>query len=89
MSDSAESQSLIGRRVLGSGGLLAAPTFCHGETAVAQIVSRLLGLTGFPVVSRFAGGGLRELVGHHRFTVKQEVPFTGLLPIRLIVARAS
>lgn len=76
------------RRVLGSGGLLAAPTFCHAETAVAQLVSRGLGLTGFPVVSRFAGGALQQLAGHHGFTVEDEVLFSGLLPIRLIVARA-
>ncbi len=76
------------RRVLGSGGLLAAPTFCHGETPVSQIVSRLLGLTGFRVVTRFAGGALRQLLSHHGFTVQEEALFPGLLPIRLIVARA-
>ena len=77
------------RRVLGSGGLLAAPTFCHGETVVAQLVSRGLGLTGFPVVTRFAGGALRELVSRHGFAVEKEVLFPGLLPIRLVVGRGS
>ena len=77
------------RRVLTLTGLLAAPTFCHGETAVAQLISRGLGLTGFPVVSRFARGAVRQLVGRHGFTVEEEVLFPGLLPIRLIVARAS
>ena len=75
------------RRVLGSGGLLAVPTFCHGETAVAQVVSRLLGLTGFPVVTRFAGAALQELVGRHGFEIENELLFPGRLPIRLVVAR--
>lgn len=74
------------RRVLVQGGLLAVPTFCHGETAAAQLVSRALSLTGFPVVTRFAGSGLRQLVSHHGLTVKQEILFPGLLPIRLIIA---
>jgi len=76
------------RRVLDPGGLLAAPTFCHGETVVAQIVSRFLGLTAFPVVTRFAGGALRQLVGRHGFKVEEEHLLPGLLPIRLVVARA-
>lgn len=75
------------RRVLGSGGLLAVPTFCHGETAVAQVVSRLLGLTGFPVVTRFVGDALHQLIGRHGFEVEEEILFPGLLPIRLVVAR--
>lgn len=75
------------RRVLGSGGVLAAPTFCHGETVVAQVVSRLLGLTGFPVVTRFAGDALHQLVDSHGFEVEEEIVFPGLLPIRLVVAR--
>ena len=74
------------RRVLGSGGLLVAPTFCHGETVVAQVVSRLLGLTGFPVVTRFAGDALHQLIGRHGFEVEEESLFHGLLPIRLVVA---
>lgn len=77
------------RRVLDSGRILAAPTFCHGETAMARLVSRLLGVTGFPVVTRFAGGALRELVGHHGFTVEDDVLFPGLLPIRLVLASVT
>ena len=55
---------------------------------MSQIVSRFLGLTGFPVVTRFAGAALRQLLDRHGFTVQEEVLFPGLLPIRLIVARA-
>lgn len=72
--------------MLATDGLLAAPTFCHGETAMARVVSRLLGLTGFQVVTRFGGDALRDLVGRHGFTVQQEVLFPGLLPIRLVLA---
>lgn len=76
------------RRVLFPGGVLAAPTFCHGETAVARLVSRGLGLTGFPVATRFGGDALRRLVSRHGFAVEEEELFPGLLPIRLVLARA-
>lgn len=74
------------RRVLKPGGRLLAPTFCHGETLVAQIVSRILGLSGFPVEKRFGGPDLRHLVAAHGFAVEREEVVPGLLPIRYLRA---
>lgn len=69
--------------MLGSGGLLVLPPFCHGETVVA----RLADLTGFPVVTRFAGHALHQLVARHGLELEKETLFHGQLPIRLVVAR--
>ncbi len=75
------------RRVLKSSGLLVVPTFCHGDSFGAQIVSRLLRLTGFPLVTRFNRATLRALVEANGFSITTEERFAGLLPIWLVVGR--
>ena len=75
------------RRVLRPGGLLLAPTFCHGEGVVASTVSRLLGLTGFPVLTRFKNEELDALIGAAAFDVHNAQWFSGLLPLRYIEAK--
>ena len=74
-------------RVLLPDGRLVAPTFCHGDTLVAQITSRLLALTGFPVVSRFSGDSLRALIEEHDFICDEQANYPGVLPIRFVAAR--
>ena len=74
------------RRVLRPGGLLCAPTFAHGETMVAQAVSRLLALARFPVVSRFRGDDLRRLIEGRGFEIRREALVAGTLPVRYVVA---
>lgn len=74
-------------RVLRPGGLLCTPTFCHGDGLVAHTVSRLLGLTGFPVVTRFSGDDLSALVASCGVEILDEQRFAGVLPLRLVVAR--
>jgi phosphatidylethanolamine/phosphatidyl-N-methylethanolamine N-methyltransferase len=74
-------------RVLRPGGVLCAPTFAHGESLGARLVSRLLALTGFPVVTRFSGRSLARLVRGQGFELASEDIVPGLLPIRYVVAR--
>lgn len=77
------------RRVLKPGGLLCAPTFCHGENALARGVSRLLSATGFPIVSRFTAAELRDLVARNGFCAGDCEVFPGLLPIGLVIGRRA
>ncbi len=74
-------------RVLQPGGLLAVPTFAHGETLLSRFVSRLLSLTGLAVTSRFAGRKLSELVQKAGFTVLSDELIPGILPIRYVLGR--
>jgi len=76
------------QRVLRPQGLLVAPTFCHGQGALARGVSFLLGLTGFPIVTRFRDLALDELIEAAGFQPYDARWFPGLLPIRYVVARA-
>ncbi|MBI3070629.1 MAG: class I SAM-dependent methyltransferase [Deltaproteobacteria bacterium] len=75
------------RRVLKSEGVVVLPTFCHGDTLGAHIVSRLLRLTGFPLVTRFNRASLRALIEANGFSVTTEERFPGLLPIWLMAGR--
>ena len=69
------------RRMLGADGVLVAPTFCHDETVVSRIVSRLLSLSGFPGQRRFSARSLREALESAGLVVKRAETLRGLLPI--------
>lgn len=74
-------------RVLRPGGLLCAPTFAHGETLLAHFVSRLLALARFPIVTRFRGPALADLLRAHGFVVEREHVVPGILPLRYVAGR--
>lgn len=62
-------------------GILIAPTFCHDETRVSWVVSRLLAATGFPGHRRFTMGSLRTSVERAGLEVDRCEVISGLLPI--------
>jgi ubiquinone/menaquinone biosynthesis C-methylase UbiE len=69
------------RRVLRPGGLLLAPTFCHGETLAAHCVSRALSLAGFPIRTRFRASELPDLLRAEGFKTGPVEVLPGWLPI--------
>lgn len=75
------------RRVLRPGGVACVPTFCHADTTTAHIVSRLLRLGGFRVVTRFSGAGLGDVVHSAGFRVENRERFPGVLPLWLVAGR--
>ena len=75
------------RRVLRPGGLLLAPTFCHGETFAARCVSRSLALAGFPIQARFRASGLADLLGAGGFEARLAGLLPGWLPLGLAEGR--
>jgi phosphatidylethanolamine/phosphatidyl-N-methylethanolamine N-methyltransferase len=74
-------------RVLRPGGKLVIPTFAHGQGLLARFLSRLLGLSGFPVVTRFRDEQLDALVANNGFEILSARWFRGFLPIRFVVGR--
>ena len=76
-------------RMLKPGGKLIAPTFCHDETHVSWIVSRLLALTGFPGHRRFSARTLERAISSAGFEVKRVETLPGLLPIGYVEARRA
>lgn len=69
------------RRVLKPGGRLIAPTYCHDETALSWIASRVLAITGFPGHRRFTVTSLRESMEAGGLRVSRAEKLPGLIPI--------
>lgn len=69
------------RSVLKPDGLLIAPTFCHDETAVSWVMSRVLALTGFPGRRRFSVRALREALEAGGVSVTRAEVLRGPIPI--------
>ncbi|HEY0714796.1 MAG TPA: methyltransferase domain-containing protein [Polyangia bacterium] len=77
------------KRVLRPGGLLCVPTFLHAQTLTAQAVSRVLGLVGFPIVTRFRANDLVRVVQRHGFSVERTAVIPGPLPLIHLLGRAT
>lgn len=68
-------------RVLRPGGRLIAPTYCHDETRLSWLISRLLAVTGFPGSRRFTAEGLRGALEAAGLSIVYAETLPGLLPI--------
>jgi ubiquinone/menaquinone biosynthesis C-methylase UbiE len=69
------------RRVAKPGCLLVAPTFCHDQTAVSRLVSRVVAVTGFPGHRRFTVASLRSVLEASGVVVGRTETLPGLIPI--------
>lgn len=74
-------------RVLKPGGCLVVPTYCHGQTRRARLVSRGLALTGFPGRRRLTLRALSDSVRSAGLNVIDERLLGGILPIGFLTAR--
>ena len=69
------------RRVLKPGGKLLVPTFCHAETWISRLLSRLLAMTGFPGRRRFRLASLQAALEAEGVQISRSESIPGLLPI--------
>ncbi len=69
------------RRVVKPGGKVVMPTYCHDETALSWMVSRVLAMTGFPGQRRFTTKSLRQAVEAAGVRVSRTEKLPGLIPI--------
>lgn len=72
------------RNVTKPGGLLVAPTFCHDETRVSWLFSRMLAVTGFPGHRRFTTQSLRDAMKDNGIQIANEELLPGLIPIGFV-----
>ena len=77
------------KKMLKPGGLLIAPTFCHDETRVSWLMSRLLAITAFPGQRRFTSSALAEALTESGFSVSRSETLPGLIPIGYVQATAT
>jgi len=73
-------------RALKPGGRLIVPTYCHGQTALARVTSRLLGLAGFPGQRRLTLDRLSGTLTERGLKIRRSVLLPGLLPIGFVSA---
>ncbi len=74
------------RKVTVRGGTLVVPTFCHDETKVSWLVSRLLAVTGFPGRRRFTMQSLQTALGDNGLRIVRAELLPGLIPVAFIEA---
>jgi len=75
-------------RVLAPGGLLAAPTFCHGTNARARLLSRALSLvSSFVAHHRYSPDGLARQIAAAGFEVRRLEVLPGLFPLAYLLAK--
>jgi phosphatidylethanolamine/phosphatidyl-N-methylethanolamine N-methyltransferase len=72
------------KRVVRPGGLLVLPTFCHDETTVSWLLSRVLAATGFPGERRFTAASLTGALEAAGIQVLREETIPGPIPIRYV-----
>jgi len=72
------------RRVLRPGGKLIVPTFCHDETMLSAVVSRVLSVTGFPGQRRFTAASLCAQLESFGLRVDRHETLPGLIPIAYV-----
>ena len=69
------------RSVTKPGGVLVAPTFCHDETRMSWLVSRILAVSGFPGHRRLTMQLLRQALEDNGLQIVQAELLPGLIPI--------
>jgi len=74
------------RHVTKPGGLLVAPTFCHDQTKVSWLLSRLFAITGFPAHRRFTMQSLLEDLVASGLALGRTELLSGLIPIGYVEA---
>ncbi len=72
------------KKVTKPGGLLVAPTFCHDETSVSWLFSRLLAVSGFPGHRRFTARSLKDALKENGIQIAREQLLPGLIPIGFV-----
>lgn len=72
------------RRVVRPGGLLVLPTFCHDETKVSWLLSRILAATGFPGERRFTAASLTVALEAAGIRLERQETIPGPIPVKYV-----
>jgi len=72
------------RSMLKPGGRLIVPTYCHDETRLSWIVSRLLAVSGFPSHRRFTVRSLHQSLETAGLSASRAETLPGIIPIGYI-----
>jgi phosphatidylethanolamine/phosphatidyl-N-methylethanolamine N-methyltransferase len=65
------------------------PTFCHDETKVSWVLSRLLGVTGFPGERRFTAASFTAALETTGIRLQRQELIPGPIPVMYVHGSAS
>lgn len=74
-------------RVLKADGLLITPTFCHGETFKARIISRIMEFSGFKAYHKYTIQEFADVVEKSGFRILKKQVLEGSIPLLYLVAK--
>lgn len=74
-------------RVLKDNGKIVLPTYCHGQSIKARIVSAFMGLSGFKAVNRWSASQFRTFVENAGFSIVKEELISDRIPLSFLVAK--
>jgi len=76
-------------RVMRPGSILLAPTYCHGDTVLSHLVSRLMSLRGFRAHHRWSVPELQAFLNENGFDIIEWQVVKGPIPLALPVLRRT
>jgi ubiquinone/menaquinone biosynthesis C-methylase UbiE len=76
------------RRVLKGGGILIAPTFCHGVSWRSRLLSWIMSLTGFKSYRRFTIAEFFDLLTSCGFKILKNDISSDFIPLAYVVSRS-
>ena len=74
------------KRVLKADGKIIIPTYCHGENLLSRTISRMTGLAGFKVRTRWSVKSFQNFVKSTGFEVLKNEKIKGSIPLCYLVA---
>ncbi len=74
-------------RVLKPGGILIAPTYCHGNSFFTRMVSSIMSIVGFRAHQKWSTGSFKEFIQSHEFDIVTFEIIDDLIPLVFAVAR--
>jgi ubiquinone/menaquinone biosynthesis C-methylase UbiE len=77
------------RAVLAPGGILIAPTFCHGNSGLSRIASAIMSSRGFKAHQKWSLEAARRFFEDAGFRMVEELVVRGIIPLLIPVLRAK
>ncbi len=75
------------KRVLKTEGKIIIPTYCHGESMLSHIISRLMGIAGFRARTRWSISSFQKFVKKNDFRIIKAEILKGVIPMVYLTAK--
>lgn len=73
-------------RVLKKGGLLIAPTYCHGNSLMSKLISMIMSIAGFKAYQKWSINSYLYFIEKNKFRIKYSSIKKDIIPLLYVVA---